>query len=110
MSSPTTERISPTTEVTEEIETVESPSVELYERTVLGAAIKAANLLDELISLSIIPDARVKDAADLAIQLVALMNEKIAKESTELSTGDFSINGLETEEAIAKTKKAKTKR
>ena len=88
MSNPTTQtapsaegQASRATERVNELSTTEDsslpdPSVEQYEKAVLGAAIKAANLLDELMGLSIIPDPRVKDAADVALGLVALMNEQ----------------------------------
>ena len=59
----------------------ETTSVEVYQETLLSAATKAASLLDELMGLSVIPDSRVKDAADIALRLVELTNAQLRAEA-----------------------------
>ncbi|MEL6814408.1 MAG: hypothetical protein AAFP03_06290 [Cyanobacteria bacterium J06598_3] len=76
------------------------PTIEAYQKTLLGAAIKAATLLDELMELSIIPDPRVKDAADVALQLVALMNTQ----ASDLATSDLATSDSATTKKKTKAK------
>lgn len=81
------------------------PTVEAYQETLLGAAIKAATLLDELMELSIIPDPRVKDAADVALQLVALMNTQ----ASVPAISDPAISDPATSNSATTKKKTKAK-
>ncbi len=53
-----------------------------YQEALLKSGIQAANLLKELIELKIMPDPRAKEMADVALEVIKLINsapEKIVK-------------------------------
>lgn len=53
-----------------------------YQEALLKTGIQAANLLKELIELKILPDPRAKEMADVALEVVKLVNlapEEIVK-------------------------------
>ena len=45
-----------------------------YQEALLKSGIQAANLLTELIDLKIMPDPRAKEMADIALQVIKLIN------------------------------------
>jgi hypothetical protein len=45
-----------------------------YQEALLKSGIQAANLLTELIELKIMPDPRAKEIADVALQVIKLIN------------------------------------
>jgi hypothetical protein len=45
-----------------------------YQEALLKSGIQAANLLTELIDLKIMPDPRAKEIADVALQVIKLIN------------------------------------
>jgi hypothetical protein len=45
-----------------------------YQEALLKSGIQAANLLSELIELKIMPDPRAKEIADVALQVIKLIN------------------------------------
>ena len=45
-----------------------------YQEALLKSGIQAANLLTELIELKIMPDPRAKEMADVALELIKLIN------------------------------------
>jgi hypothetical protein len=45
-----------------------------YQETLLKSGIQAANLLNELIELKLMPDPRAKEMADVALELIKLIN------------------------------------
>jgi hypothetical protein len=47
---------------------------EEYQEALLKSGIQAANLLTELIELKIMPDPRAKEIADVALQVIKLIN------------------------------------
>jgi hypothetical protein len=47
---------------------------EEYQEAFLKSGIQAANLLTELIELKIMPDPRAKEIADVALQVIKLIN------------------------------------
>ncbi|MGB7520165.1 MAG: hypothetical protein WA896_11090 [Spirulinaceae cyanobacterium] len=49
---------------------------EEYQEALLKTGIQAANLLTELIDLKIMPDPRAKEMADVAIEVIKLVNNK----------------------------------
>jgi len=55
----------------------ESPSKTIqqeYQEALLKSGIQAANLLKELIELKIMPDPRAREMADVALQVIKLIN------------------------------------
>ena len=53
-----------------------------YQEALLKSGIQAANLLNELIELKIMPDPRAKEMADVALEVIKLINsapEEIVK-------------------------------
>jgi hypothetical protein len=53
-----------------------------YQEALLKSGIQAANLLNELIELKIMPDPRAKEMADVALKVIKLINsapEEIVK-------------------------------
>jgi hypothetical protein len=53
-----------------------------YQEALLKSGIQAANLLKELIELKIMPDPRAKEMADVALEVIKLINsapEEIVK-------------------------------
>ena len=53
-----------------------------YQEALLQSGIQAANLLNELIELKIMPDPRAKEMADVALKVIKLINsapEEIVK-------------------------------
>ncbi|MGB3694850.1 MAG: hypothetical protein WA865_21930 [Spirulinaceae cyanobacterium] len=49
---------------------------EEYQEALLKTGIQAANLLTELIDLKIMPDPRAKEMADVAIEVIKLVNSQ----------------------------------
>jgi hypothetical protein len=47
---------------------------EEYQEALLKSGIQAANLLTELIDLKIMPDPRAKEMADIALEVIKLIN------------------------------------
>ena len=47
---------------------------EEYQEALLKSGIQAANLLTELIELKIMPDPRAKEMADIALEVIKLIN------------------------------------
>lgn len=47
---------------------------EEYREALLKSGIEASNLLSELINLKIMPDPRAKEMADVALELIKLIN------------------------------------
>jgi hypothetical protein len=45
-----------------------------YQESLLKSGIQAANLLKELIELKIMPDPRAKEMADVALEVIKLIN------------------------------------
>jgi hypothetical protein len=45
-----------------------------YQEALLKSGIQAANLLNELIELKIMPDPRAKEMADVALEVIKLIN------------------------------------
>ena len=45
-----------------------------YQKALLKSGIQAANLLKELIELKIMPDPRAKEMADVALEVIKLIN------------------------------------
>jgi hypothetical protein len=45
-----------------------------YQEALLKSGIQAANLLNELIGLKIMPDPRAKEMADVALEVIKLIN------------------------------------
>ncbi|WP_414553025.1 hypothetical protein [Anabaena sp. CCY 0017] len=57
-----------------------------YQEALLKSGIQAANLLNELIELKIMPDPRAKEMADVALEMIKLINsapEEIVKFNQE---------------------------
>ncbi len=50
------------------------PLQQEYQEALLKSGIQAANLLTELIELKIMPDPRAKEIADVALQVIKLIN------------------------------------
>lgn len=59
---------------------------EEYQKALLRTGIQAANLLSELIALKIMPDPRAKEMADVALEVIRLIDSKILSE--EILTKD----------------------
>ena len=58
-----------------------------YQEALLKSGIQAANLLTELIELKIMPDPRAKEMADIALEVIKLINS---------APGEiFKLNGRE---------------
>jgi hypothetical protein len=54
--------------------TSSKPLQQEYQEALLKSGIQAANLLTELIELKIMPDPRAKEIADVALQVIKLIN------------------------------------
>ncbi|AFZ22684.1 hypothetical protein Cylst_0322 [Cylindrospermum stagnale PCC 7417] len=60
-----------------QIDQNQTPSKRLqqeYQEALLKSGIQAANLLNELIELKIMPDPRAKEMADVALEVIKLIN------------------------------------
>ena len=57
-----------------QVPTPAKPLQQEYQEALLKSGIQAANLLTELIELKLMPDPRAKEIADVALQVIKLIN------------------------------------